>query len=149
MPLTIERKNIWEAWTPDNKREPLFVTTNSIIKKDGSLVMGAGIAKQAKDAFPGLDYKLASRIEDPKYGSVYSQKFNIGAFQVKHHYRDPASIDLITNSSISLVGLILEHDWDRIHLNYPGIGLGQLTKEEVEPILLDILGTFPITIYII
>ncbi len=47
--------NMWTAYEP---ADLFLITTNSTIRRDGALVMGRGIARQAKERFPDLDVTL-------------------------------------------------------------------------------------------
>jgi len=46
------------------KVDAICITTNGCIKKDGSNVMGKGVAKQARDKWPGLEFALGRLIKD-------------------------------------------------------------------------------------
>lgn len=118
-----------------------LITTNSFLKMNGALVMGAGIAKEARDKFPGLDLALGKQIKHlSKYGVLISPKFpeaKLGAFQVKYNYKDNASLELIKYSTQILIAVIDGmnlYDCD-INLNYPGIGNGHLLKKDVKKIV--------------
>jgi len=54
-----QRGDLWTAFAPTNL---FLITTNSTIRKDGALIMGRGIAQQARDRFPGLDVVLGKQI---------------------------------------------------------------------------------------
>lgn len=45
-------------WTAYDDADLFLITTNSTLKKNGVLVMGRGIARQACDRCPGLDTAL-------------------------------------------------------------------------------------------
>jgi hypothetical protein len=117
-----------------------FVTTNSYLKKDLRLVMGRGAAKELKTISPDIDSIFGNIINTTcghlgVYGII---KHNLyGAFQVKYHFMDKADPELIKYSTILLSAEAGKTD-QIIHLNYPGIGNGKLSKEIVRP-LLDIL----------
>jgi hypothetical protein len=135
--------NMWNAY----KDADLFlITTNSFVKKDGRLVMGAGIAKQARDRYTDLDLSMGQYVEDNgghlgRYGLIVSNFWplsRMGLFQVKYHWRDSADISLVEFSTNKLLQWIKKHDKEnvmRIHLNYPAIGNGGLTEEKVFPII--------------
>ena len=96
--------------------------------------MLAGIAKQVRDRWHGVDVKLGSQIEHMgKYGLIVGKK--LGIFQVKRFYGDSASLELIDYSTSMLYDFATCHSDKRIDLNYPGIGNGKLEKSEVEPII--------------
>lgn len=45
-------------WSAYDDADLFLITTNSTLKKNGALLMGRGIARQARDLFPGLDLAL-------------------------------------------------------------------------------------------
>jgi hypothetical protein len=114
-----------------------LVTTNSYIKKDGTLVMGRGAAKEAAKKWPHLPKALGDTILPlGTYGvrvtdDHSSSPTRLGAFQVKRHWHDNANLDLIALSCIKLT----EYGEIKIALNFPGIGNGGLDQEKVKPIL--------------
>ena len=105
--------------------------------------MGRGIARQAKERFPGLDVVLGGHIQalcgnQGIYGLLVSPRWpaaKLGAFQVKQHYSQPASLELIRRSTTALCAWCAKHPDALVHLNFPGIGNGRLLREDVLPII--------------
>lgn len=105
--------------------------------------MGRGIARQAKERFPGLDLALGTQIQTicgslGKYGLLISPRWpeaKLGVFQVKRHYSQPANLALTQLSTIALCVWCDEHPDAGVHLNFPGVGYGRLRREEVLPII--------------
>lgn len=134
--MTIFRQgNMWSCFDEVNH---FLITTNAVIKKDGALVMGAGIAKQVRDKWPGIDKEMGAAIKRTcgsggTYGVILGKK--IGLFQVKHHYKDNASLELITYSTNMLKALANSVPERKFALNFPGIGNGKLSYEQVFPII--------------
>ena len=132
--------NMWTAYTA---ADLFLVSTNSTIRQDGALVMGRGIARQAKERFPGLDVALGRRIQvrcgnQGIYGLLVSPRWptaKLGAFQVKRHYSQPTSLELIRRSTAALCAWCADHPGACVHLNFPGIGNGRLRREDVLPII--------------
>lgn len=130
-------------WNEYDYADLFLITTNSTIKRDGRLVMGRGMAKQARDKFPGLDMELGLAIREAygnlgRYHLLISPKWpakKIGALQVKTHYSLPADITLIEESISVLNRWAREHPGTSIHLNFPGIGNGRLSVERVLPVV--------------
>lgn len=116
-------------WAAYDDADLFLITTNSTLKKNGALVMGRGIVRQARDRFPGLDVTLGGEISRRcgdlgKYGLLVSPRWpvaKLGAFQVKTDYRRPASLSLIRQSAIALLAWCEEHPGAAVHLNYPGV----------------------------
>lgn len=121
-------------WSILDETDYFIVTTNSYIRKDGALVMGRGIAKQLATRHPLMPYRLAELIEHlGEYGVLMDGMF--GAFQVKYHFKDMADIELIHRSTIDLRRFALIAKDKRFDVNFPGIGNGRLTYDEVLPII--------------
>lgn len=79
--------DMWSAYTA---ADLFLITTNSTLKKGNhALVMGRGIARQAKERFPGLDITLGRHIQvlcgnEGIYGLLVSPRWpaaKLGAFQ--------------------------------------------------------------------
>ena len=43
-----------DMWRVFDEVDYFVITTNAIIKRNGAVVMGAGIAKQMRDKYPGI-----------------------------------------------------------------------------------------------
>lgn len=141
-------------WTAFDEAALFLLTTNSTIKRNGALVMGRGIARQARDRFPGLDSALGKQIlsvcgnpsallrpGQGQYGLLVSPRWpeaRLGAFQVKRHYSQPASLELIRHSTAMLCTWCAEHPTATVAVNFPGIGNGRLRREDVLPIIMQL-----------
>ncbi len=131
-----------DMWNRFRKVYLFCITTNGIITKDGRLVMGAGIAKEARDRLPGIDKDLAKAIKAKDSTRLPRSlwigcpfNFAVVAFQVKNHFREKANISLIEHSCYLLLREILDRPHITIALNFPGIGYGGLKRSEVLPII--------------
>lgn len=118
----------------------IVITTNGFVKNDGRCVMGRGCAKRAKELYPGIDLDLGSNIS--QYGNhVYVLRPSTGvspavvSFPVKDFWSDPAEPWLIERSCLELVELVNTSYWNNIWMVRPGCGAGQLSWEEVKPII--------------
>jgi hypothetical protein len=129
----------------DTDVHALFVTSNSYVKLGGKLTMGAGAAKQLAERYPQLPEALGTKLFSkhmlayhlcmlPLQKEYYSL---VGLFQTKYHWRDRSNLELIAESTQQLA-YFADMFYGNIALNYPGIGLGGRTKQEVQPII-DIL----------
>jgi len=151
-----------DMWETYEDADLFLITTNSTLRKDGALVIGQGIAWQAKERFPGLDLALGRQIQTTcgspsvslracaersevtglgEYGLLISPRWpaaKLGAFQVKRHYSQPASLELIQRSTATLCVWCAEHPDAGVHLNFPGVGYGRLRREEVLPIIIQL-----------
>jgi len=132
-----------DMWSSYDEADLFLITTNATITIRGTLVMGRGIARQAKERFPGLDVALGRQIQalcgnQGIYGLLISPRWpaaKLGAFQVKRHYSQPASLELIRHSAAALYAWCAEHPDAQVVLNFPGIGNGRLRRADVLPIV--------------
>ena len=123
------------------------ITTNGALRTNGNAVMGKGIALQAKQRYPKIEYALGRLIQ--KYGNhVFKLGDGLISFPTKHHWSDERSdIGLIKRSATELKS-ILREDFSiksksnsRILLTRPGCGNGNLNWSDVGPILHVILNS--------
>ncbi|MAU00704.1 MAG: hypothetical protein KC449_22540 [Anaerolineales bacterium] len=132
-----------DMWTTFAAADLFLITTNSAIRKDGVLIMGRGIARQARERFPGLAEALGQHIlntcgELGEYSLLISPRWptaKLGAFQVKRHYNQTACLELIRRSTAALRAWCIEYPDASVHLNFPGVGYGRLRREDVLPII--------------
>lgn len=135
------RETVGNMWNIYNSCDLFVITTNGVITKSGLLVMGKGIAREARDNFPGLDARLAEKIRLHgeqeqsywRYGFLAGKK--LGIFQTKGHWADAADLGLIHLSTVMLRAWALNYPSAQINLNYPGIGAGRLGINDVYPII--------------
>ena len=107
--------------------------------------MGAGAALEAKQRFPELPRALGKLIPEmiDKHGfygiavppGIEYAGTLVGSFQSKYDWRQPSDLDLIRKSVDYLRYLSEKHENKLFALNFPGIGKGGLSEEEVLPIL--------------
>lgn len=134
-----------EIWDMDG--DILCITTNGFIKKNGSGVMGAGIAGQAQDRYPKLPVLLGEKLKklgnhvQPLVMHTTPKGTNQGLvmFPVKHVWYENADIELIKRSAKELIAEADEYNWQRVLLPCPGCGNGKLSWDEVIPVLAKML----------
>jgi len=128
--------NIWET-----DCDIICVTTNGVVKSNGELVMGKGVALQAKQRYPILAKRLGNMVslyENKPYLIVYDNiKYDIISLPTKYHWRDKSDIELIKNSLIIIKNMISEDH--TIALSRPGCGNGGLKWEDVKKVIEPIL----------
>lgn len=133
-------------WDVAEKYDVLVCTTNSVLKSNGELVMGAGIAKDFKDRYPDLPRffggqmcKNTSKLINgwPFYGimSVFDiiDKQTLIALQTKYHYKDKSPLDLIVRSCEMLKEYCDKYYINKVLMTRPGCGNGGLKWEDVKP----------------
>lgn len=129
--------NIWD--TVGKSNHVLVITTNNIITK-GKLVMGAGVALEAKQKFPVLPYYLANEIEYSGRDYYFvttlvsfgDSEVEIGALQTKRHWRDKSSLTLVDNSIYCMQQFANNHPRLILDCVMPGIGFGGLSYDAVK-----------------
>lgn len=136
--MILEKGDMWSVF---NKTDAFMITTNPIRRTDGAVVMGRGIALEAKTRFPNLPYKFGDVLT--KYGNNFIghiatyESTPIWYFMVKNHWRDNADIGIIASSIFSLRESPLI-SCSRVDLNFPGIGNGRLNRDSVLYLLEDL-----------
>lgn len=127
--------NIWDYL---NKADILCVTTNGVVKPNGELVMGAGVALQASRRFPSLPKVLGRAVKEHGnhvHTGVQSGKTIIVSFPTKHNWKDKSDLILIEQSITELIQLADAISAKQIVLTPPGCGNGGLCWNDVEPLL--------------
>lgn len=116
------------------KGDAICVTTNGITRKDGTAVMGAGIAKTANMRY-NLDTELGNKLRttgNHVYDMGIFNQHHIVTFPTKHHWRDLSDLELIKQSCLELVALADSNNWKEIYLPPVGCGCGGLDWDDVE-----------------
>lgn len=137
--------DIFEIARKDNY-DALCVTTNGIVKANGEAVMGAGIAKDAKLTYKGIDKRLGDKLKlygnqvyqlgKDKYEDMFvSYDIAIISFPTKHDYRDKSDIKLIEKSAKELVALVDRKNYKKILVPQPGVLNGKLQWEDVKKVI--------------
>ena len=133
------KSDIWKC-----AADYICITTNGIIKQNGALVMGAGIAKQARDRFPGIDMALGEGVK--AFGNTLimfmtvREEPNVISLPTKHHWKDKSDLKLIMKSVAHIAKTM--RSTDTVALTRPGCALGGLdwestVKPAIEPLLDD------------
>lgn len=138
--------DIW-SYYDSNRSDFVCITTNGCVKHDGSLVMGRGIAAQAKSLFPGIDYVMGERVK--RFGNhvhfyynierktIQRRRFyNLISFPTKFDdYRANSDIVLIKKSAEELNEAALKFPTEIFILPRPGCSNGGLNWEDVKPVI--------------
>ena len=134
-------------WDEIKNYDAICVTTNGIVKSDGCLVMGTGIAKDFKERYKyiKLDYQLGQKVKE--YGNFVmhvplffpDKPFGIFSIPTKNDWKNPSDIELIKTSCITLSYLASQYGYDSVLLTRLGCGNGGLTWDSVCPIIAPIL----------
>lgn len=123
--------------------DAICVTTNGVVKSNGELVMGAGIAKQFAVRYPGLALRLGYWVRKSGNHVIADVEDYPGpqvvTFPTKHHWQDPSDLGLIQQSARELKDLCTTMGWTKVVLPRVGTGLGQLPWTQVKAVLDPIL----------
>ncbi len=151
-----------DLFNPRGSVDAICLTTNGMVKQDGSCVMGRGCAAQAKTRWPGIEHVLGSKITGldnhvhlltqfqpvclflpvDKVNFDYETvplDYHVVSFPVKHHWRDQADLDLIKRSAKELISLVDGLGWSKVVIPRPGCGAGRLTWKTVKTALKPLL----------
>ena len=117
-------------WSSD--ADVICVTTNGVIKRDGTLVMGAGVAKQAALRYPELPSVFAAHVR--KYGNTpcaYTAPDGriIVSLPTKHDWRKSSDLRLIITSLVMIRCMFLNQT---VALPRPGCSNGGLKWSDVQ-----------------
>ena len=136
--------NIFDIPYKRDNSEAICVTTNCSINDDGKAVMEVGIAREFKEKFPAIDYRLALHLQRngnvPGILGIYDG-LSIISFPTKYESGDPSEIELVGQSARILRNIINETNYETIYLPEPGTGMGGLkwvdVRDTISPYLDD------------
>lgn len=139
----------------------LVITTNTVLKLNGQLVMGAGLAKQAADRAPTLAIYMGNWVKDHKdEPTVYH--YNLNCFDkwegtdfilipTKRDWRKPSKIEYIQSGLTWLSIWAHKRQIKEVPIAIPpmGCGLGGLNyPKQVKPLILETFKNYDGKIYI-
>jgi len=130
----------------DADADAICVTCNNQLTKQGSLVMGAGAAREMLKYFPKAAQtagevigKVREHSKSDFYGFLLTLDTDhdrlLGFLQTKYHWRDPSPLELVERSLIVFALSADRHPDISFACNMPGIGLGGLAREVVVPLV--------------
>lgn len=130
----------------ETKTAAFTVTTNGMIKKDSTAVMGAGIAKTAAALFPSLPRLLANSLK--KHGNrtfayrvadTKNRTATVITMPTKQDWRDPSDLELIKKSCKEMLQIADANGLTEVYLPCPGCSNGKLDWNDVKPAIAAIL----------
>lgn len=115
------------------------IPTNGCLDRAGNLVMGAGLALDAKRRYPLLPTKLGEWVK--RYGNrpFLCREEGIITFPTKHDWKDVANLPLIRTSAEQVVAMVNKHGIESVALPQVGCGCGLLSWPLVEQWIADVL----------
>ena len=129
------REQTGNLWTHHAAGDWIAITTNGIVRRDGTAVMGAGLAKQAALRFPTLPGLLGEALRTQGNQLMAWPAFRLFTFPTKYDWKQPSELALIDASARALLAYIQSHQIQTVYLPRPGCGLGQLEWSAVRSIL--------------
>lgn len=134
----------------DNPVDAICCTTNMVVKANGELVMGAGIAKVFAKKYPTLAKDFGKTVlqmrakgyvpnvflaHEPTLKPTREYSPRIVYFATKDDWRKPSTLEIIEESLKQLTKLSRLNTWDKVVLPKPGCSNGGLDwKEQVRPL---------------
>lgn len=124
-----------QAYPINDMYDGICVTTNGVVDANGNAVMGKGVAKIVKDAFPGIEKVLGGLIKQHGNrtmclgtGAYNGVTFRIFSFPTKHHWQGCSDVTLISQSMIQLCEMLKKEQFkcENVYLPRPGCGNGGL-----------------------
>ncbi|MFI5404934.1 MAG: hypothetical protein ACHQ1D_00325 [Nitrososphaerales archaeon] len=125
--------NLWDH--PDDFR---VITTNGIVTQKGDLVMGAGVALEAKTRYPELPKRLGRYVTEFGNKPAILHDLKLITYPTKNHWRYASLISLIEENGKIIARWIKEFNIPRVYLSKVACGNGQLLWADVCKVLLPI-----------
>jgi len=134
--MKIINKNIWNI---HKEGCIVCITTNGVTKPNTELVMGRGVALQAKQIFPDISYKLGNLVRKNGNHCFFLEQERVISFPTKNHWKNKSEVSLIKRSCLELNDIIEQNNLDAVYLPKPGCSNGGLNwefvKKQIENIL--------------
>ncbi|WP_224981665.1 macro domain-containing protein [Geomonas agri] len=115
----------------------IAITTNGHVTRNGTGVVGNGVARQALERFPDLQLRLGEILRTSG-NHVASLGDNLVSFPVEDSPWALPDLRLIRRSAEELRRLADHEGWQLIIVPRPGCGGGGLSWREVRPLLTDL-----------
>ena len=115
-------------------KQVFMFTGNRIIYSD-CLVMGGGNALACAEAYPSISKKMATKLRSNGNKHNLFVKHNdgiIGCMFTKNHWKNPSELNVVIDAIKELKVHATKNPKFTYHLPYPGIGLGMLTREQLD-----------------
>lgn len=115
-----------------SKYDFIGFTANSVINKQGELVMGAGNAKACKMYYSGIEVVFGAKIGHlSEYNVATSKHYGVFALQTKINWRDKSDISLVIRSINKLNDFAKYYPEKKIACPFPGISHGGLSRGDL------------------
>lgn len=108
-----------------------LITTNGVVKPNGRLVMGAGVALQCVQKYPGIDLILGGWVKQYGNRAFICKEHGVITFPTKHHFLTNSCEALIIKSAKEIVNIVDKYKINSVVSSRPGCGNGGLRWESV------------------
>ena len=145
--MIVTKGDLWTFQPPNGDKHLRVITTNGFVKTNGELVMGRGVAQQAKRKYPHLP-KIFGELVNRHGNHVHIlDEYQLASFPVKPNtWWENADINLIKQSALELRELTINSRWDYVIMPLVGCGNGKLDWKDVRPVL---EAVFPEAMYFV
>ena len=120
---------------PSGDKEALCVTTNGVVKKDGSAVMGKGMALLVDQKY-NVGSKLGKHLKEngnvPCDLGIVADGFHVISFPTKNDWSESSDLNLIKQSAEKVKEMADSLGLEKIYITRPGCGLGNLEWSDVK-----------------
>jgi hypothetical protein len=117
-----------DIWTFHENGFSVVIPTNTTTRRDGTAVMGAGLAKQAADRFPGLPAAYGKWLQGSHPEVPFAAPNRLFCIPTKRDWRRPSEMGLIESG----VDWLCQHyGRERVALPLLGAGLGGLNPDHI------------------
>lgn len=133
----IEVEGDFFTYADEHQPDVLVCTVNQVVKRDGRLVMGAGIAKSFRDTFINLDKEWGALTRFKKSGILVSWNHApqvLVGLPTKYDWKEPSDKKLIKKSLAELVEFVDYYGMQSILMTRPGCGYGGFKWPEIRPL---------------
>lgn len=122
--------DLWELWEAGRWA---VIPTNTQRRRDGTAVMGAGLAAAAAARFDGLAARYGAALGNHQT-RLAVRDHRLLLAPTKDHWRDPATLELVAASATACATYARRHNCS-LAVPALGCGLGGLEWVDVEPLL--------------
>lgn len=130
-------ETVGDIWTW--AAEVVIIPTNGMVHADGSLVMGAGVAKEAAIRFPEIPKEWGYLVEHHGNNCYLAQNRRLISFPTKYNWRDYSVRSLIERSAHQVVRIADSQNIKSLAMPRVGCGLGGLKWVNLKHLLGGIL----------
>lgn len=122
--------DIWKSGA-----EYICITTNGVVKSNGELVMGAGIAKECKEKYPEIPKIWGGMVKECGNRVYMWDHWKLFSFPTKYDWKHPSDIELIKKSCEQLLLIVNRQHINSVALPKPGCGNGGLNWNDVKKVV--------------